>query len=173
MDAHEEVLTGTAPAAERLAIDGGEPACKCAFGPRWVFDESDRAQVEAVMNRAATVWRSGDKLREFQAEFARLHGVAHAVPTSSGTAALHGAFGALDFEPGDEVITTPATDIGSLIGLMAQNLIPVFTDWLPGTFNTDPADIERKITDRTRAILIVHLFGVPCEMDAVMTIARK
>lgn len=160
-------------AINRLAIDGGEPACTIAFGPRWVLDESDRAQVDTVMQRAVRVWRSGDKLREFQAAFAQVYGVAHAVPTGSGTAALHATFGALDLEPGDEIITTPATDIGSLIGLMTQNLIPVFADWLPGTFNTDPAEIERKITERTRAILVVHLFGIPCEMGPIMEIARK
>lgn len=173
MDKPDDRVVATPSEADRLAIDGGEPACRVTFGPRWVFDESDRAQIDAVIKRAATVWRSGDKLREFQSEFARRHGVAHAVPTGSGTAALHAAFGALDLEPGDEIITTPATDIGSLIGLMAQNLIPVFADWLPGTFNTDPTDIERKITERTRAILVVHLFGVPCEMNPIMAIARK
>jgi perosamine synthetase len=160
-------------AATLLAMNGGEPACRVDFGPRWIFDQADRMQLAQVMDRAERVWRSGDKLREFQRAFARAFGLRHVVPTGSGTAALHAAFGALDFEPGDEVITTPATDIGSLIGLMAQNLVPVFADWQPGTFNTDPADIERRITDRTRAILAVHLFGVPCEMDAILDIAHK
>ena len=59
---------------ERLAIDGGKPACQVTFGPRWVFDESDRAQLDMVMNRAVRVWRSGDKLREFQRAFAQMHG---------------------------------------------------------------------------------------------------
>ena len=156
-----------------LALHGGEPCCKVDFGPRWIFDQTDRDQLQQVMNRAEKVWRSGDKLREFQRAFARQFGLRHVAPTGSGTAALHAAFGALDFEPGDEVITTPATDVGSVIGLMAQNLVPVFADWAPNDFNIDPADIERRITERTRAILVVHLFGVPCEMDAILAIAGR
>lgn len=156
-----------------LALHGGEPACRCEFGPRWVFDEADRAQLAQLMDRAERVWRSGDKLREFQQAFARAFDLRHVVPSGSGTSALHAAFGALDFEPGDEVITTPATDAGTLIGLLARNLVPVFADWGADTFNTDPADIERRITERTRAILVVHLFGVPCDMDPILEIARR
>lgn len=156
-----------------LAVQGGEPCCKIDFGPRWVFDQADRDQLQQVMDRAQTVWRGGDKLREFQRAFAKQFGLRHVAPTGSGTAAIHAAFGALDFEPGDEVITTPATDVGSVIGLMAQNLVPVFADWAPNEFNVDPADIERRITERTRAILAVHLFGVLCNMEAILQIARR
>jgi perosamine synthetase len=158
---------------DKLALHGGEPSCKVNFGPRWVFDETDRLQLQQVMDRGEKVWRSGDKLREFQRELAKAFGIREVVPTGSGTAAIHAAFGALNFEPGDEVITTAATDVGSIIGLMAQNLIPVFADWSPYDFNIDPENIERHITERTRAILVVHLFGIPCEMEPILEIAKR
>ena len=97
----------------------------------------------------------------------------YAISTDSGSGAIHSAVGAYDFEPGDEIITTPVTDIGTVQGIMLQNLIPVFADWDPATLNTDPADVERKITDRTRAILAVHLFGNPMDMDAVLDIGKR
>ena len=104
---------------------------------------------------------------------AKRHGVKYALSTDSGSGAIHSAVGAYDFEPGDEIITTPVTDIGTVQGILLQNLIPVFADWDANTLNTEPADIERKITDRTRAILVVHLFGNPCDMDEIMEVARR
>ena len=81
---------------------------------------------------------------------------------------------AFDPEPGDEIITAPVTDIGSVLGIILQNAVPVFSDWEPGAvFNQGAADIERRITDRTRAIMVVHLSGVPVDMDAVMDVARR
>ena len=155
------------------ACAGGEPVRTEPFGPRWLFDERERAQLDEVMQRAPRSWRSGFKVKEFSRGFAATIGVSHAVPAGSCTGAIHAAIGALDFEPGDEILTTPVTDIGSVIGILMQNLVPVFADWDPETFNTDPSDIERKITERTRAILVVHLFGNPCPMGAIMRIARR
>ena len=158
---------------ERLAVDGGPPVRTQPFGPRWAFDDNERSQLMDVMDHAPTGWRSGFKVRELAALFAEVYGLSHAIAVGSGTAALHAAMGALDFDPADEIITTPVTDVGSIIGCVQQNLIPVFVDWDPVAFNMDPVDIERKITERTRAILVVHIFGNPCDMDAVMAIARR
>ncbi|MFH1641726.1 MAG: aminotransferase class V-fold PLP-dependent enzyme [Nanoarchaeota archaeon] len=114
----------------------------------------------------------GTMVPEFEKEFATAYGVPHAVASTSGTAAIHTALGALDLNPGDEVITAPITDMGTIIPILYQQCIPVFAD-IDHTYNMDPQDIERKITDRTKAILVVHLFGNPCDMDAIMEIAKK
>jgi perosamine synthetase len=112
-------------------------------------------------------------VREFADKFATMHGAKYAVATDSGTGAVHAAVAAINPEPGDEIITTPTTDIGSVLGILLQNAIPIFADWDPDTLNTDPADVERRITPRTKAILAVHLFGNPCDMDALLEIGRR
>ncbi|MEF8756296.1 MAG: DegT/DnrJ/EryC1/StrS family aminotransferase [Accumulibacter sp.] len=161
------------PISDRLAIEGGMPVRARAFGPRWIFDETDRQQVLEVLDRAPWEWRQGYKVREFSGLFAQCYGMRNAIPTGCGTSAIHAAIGALNPSPMDEIITTPVTDIGSVIGILMHNLIPVFVDWDPASFNMDPADIERKITERTRAILVVHIFGNPCDMDSIMRIAKR
>jgi dTDP-4-amino-4,6-dideoxygalactose transaminase len=158
---------------ERLAIDGGAPLRTEPFGPRWIFGDAERRQLMEVMDNAPTGWRSQFKVREFADRFATIHGAQYAVATTSGTGAIHSAVAAIDPEPGDEIITTPTSDIGSVLGILLQNAVPVFADWDPETFNTDPADVERRITSRTRAILLVHLFGNPCDMDAFLALGRR
>lgn len=114
----------------------------------------------------------GRMVPQFESEFAQAYGVPYAVASTSGTAAIHLALGALDLDPGDEVITAPITDLGTIIPILSQNCIPVFAD-IDDTYTMDPADVERKITERTRAIIAVHLFGNPCDMDALVEIARR
>jgi len=94
-------------------------------------------------------------------------------PCSSGSAALHIAVAAAGIAPGDEVITSSITDIGTVIGVLFQQAVPVFADLEPNTANLDPADIERKITPKTKAIIAVHLFGNPCRMAEIKAIADK
>ncbi len=160
--------------AGKLAIDGGEPVRTRPFGPRWVFGESDKRQlVEVIDNANAHGWRNRIKVRAFEEAFAEKHGVKHAKAVNTGTGACHTAIAAIDPEPGDEVITTPVTAIGTVSGIVLQNAVPVFADMDPDTFNIDPADVERKITARTRAIMIVHLLGNPCDMDEIMAIGRS
>lgn len=114
----------------------------------------------------------GKMVSAFEKEFAVMYNVPYAVSSTSGTAAIHTALGALDFNPGDEIITAPITDLGTVIPILYQNGVPVFAD-IDDTYNMDPQDVERKITDRTRAIVVVHLFGNPCNMDAMSAIAKK
>lgn len=114
----------------------------------------------------------GKMVPAFEKEFAQVYGVPYAVASTSGTAAIHTALGVLDMNPGDEVITAPITDLGTVIPILSLNAIPVFAD-IDHTYNMDPQDVERKITERTRAIVVVHLFGNPCNMDAMLEIARK
>lgn len=114
----------------------------------------------------------GKMIPVFEREFAQTYGVPYAVASTSGTAAIHTALGALDLTPGDEVITAPITDLGTIVPVLHQNAIPVFAD-IDDTYNMDPADVEKKITPRTKAIIVVHLFGNPCNMDAMTDIARR
>jgi perosamine synthetase len=114
----------------------------------------------------------GTMIPAFEKEFAAIYKVPYAVASTSGTAAIHTALGALDLNPGDEVITAPITDIGTIVPILYQNAVPVFAD-VDETLNMDPIDVERKITPRTRAIIVVHLFGNPCNMTAMMNIRKK
>ncbi len=99
--------------------------------------------------------------------------VKYAQSCSSGTAALHIAVLAAGIGPGDEVITSPITDIGTVIGVLYQQAVPVFADLGAGTYNLDPADVERRITPKTKAIIAVHLCGNPCDLHALKAIADK
>ena len=114
----------------------------------------------------------GRMVPALEREFALAYGVPYGVGSTSGTAAIHVALGALDLNPGDEVITAPITDLGTIIPILYQNAIPVFAD-IDDTYNMDPAEVERKISPRTRAIIAVHLFGNPCDMDAMVDIAKR
>jgi len=114
----------------------------------------------------------GKMVTKFEQEFARTYGVPYAVACSSGTAAIHTALGAINLNPGDEVITAPITDLGTVIPIINQGGIPVFAD-IDENYNMDPADVDEKITRRTKAIIVVHLFGNPCDMDAMVAVARK
>jgi len=158
--------------AEQLAIDGGAPLRAQPFGPKWIFGDEERRHLMEVMDNATDGWRSGFKVRAFADAFATRHGAKYAVATTTGTGAIHAAVAAVNPDPGDEIITSPSSDIGSVLGIILHNAIPVFADWDPETFNTDPADIERCITPRTRAILAVHLYGNPCDMGPILEIAR-
>src|SRR5690606_8126977 len=118
-------------------------------------------------------YHSGTKVKTFLKHFNEMYGVKYSVATSSGTAAIHVALGAAGITVGDEVITSPITDQGTLVGILYQNAIPVFADLDPHTYNMDPASIEARITPRTKAIIVVHLAGNSADMDAIMAIARK
>jgi dTDP-4-amino-4,6-dideoxygalactose transaminase len=115
----------------------------------------------------------GARVKAFEEAFAEMCGVEHAVATSSGTTALHVALLAHGIGEGDEVITSPFTFIASANSILFTGARPVFVDIDPVTFNIDPAKIEAAITPRTKAIMPVHLFGLTCEMDAIMDIAAE
>jgi perosamine synthetase len=132
---------------------------------------AEQAAVAAVM---ASGWiTQGPKVRELEERFARLCGVSHAVATNTGTAALHVALIALNVGAGDEVITTPLSCIASANPILFQGAHPVFADVDAETYNLDPAAVERRVTSRTRAILPVHLFGHPTDMDALRAVASR
>lgn len=133
--------------------------------------EAEHAAVAEVLNSHRL--SLGPRLEEFEASLARRVGVAHAVSTSSGTAALHLAVRSLQLERGDEVVTTPFSFIASANCLLYEDVRPVFVDVEPDTLNIDPRAAEEAITDRTRGILGVDVFGHPADWDALRSIARK
>ncbi len=114
----------------------------------------------------------GPEVAAFEEEFARAHHAAHAAGVNSGTSALHLALLAAGVGPGDEVITVPFTFIATAAAIRYAGARPVFVDIDPASFNMDPARISGAITPRTRAILPVHLFGQPADMDPILEIAR-
>ncbi|HEX9418803.1 MAG TPA: DegT/DnrJ/EryC1/StrS family aminotransferase [Methylomirabilota bacterium] len=132
------------------------------------------AEADAVRAVAASGWiTQGAKVRELEAAFARLCGTEHAVATTTGTAALHVALAALGVGPGDEVITTPLSCIASANPIFFTGARPVFGDVDPETYNLEAAGIEKRITSKTRALLPVHLFGHPLDLDPILALARE
>ena len=115
----------------------------------------------------------GPKVRELEAGFARLCGASHAVATNTGTAALHVALLALGIGSGDEVITTPLSCIASANPILMQGAKPVFADVDPETYNLDVREVDKCITRRTKAILPVHLFGHPVDLDPLLELASR
>lgn len=115
----------------------------------------------------------GNQVRRFEEEFAARYGVPHCCTVSSGTAAIHAAIAALDPEPGDEIITSPITDMGAITPILYQQAVPVFADVDPETLNVTPESVERCISDRTRAIIVTHLFGNPCDVPGIVRVAAR
>ncbi|TCM46754.1 DegT/DnrJ/EryC1/StrS aminotransferase family protein [Kribbella sp. VKM Ac-2568] len=136
------------------------------------FGEEEREAVLRVLDSAVLCSTFGGEARALEAEMEDLYGRT-AVACSSGTAALHLAVAAVRFEPGDEVITTPISDFGTVAPILAQNGVPVFADVDPATGNLDPAAVEAAITPRTKAIIAVHLFGAPADIVALRAIADR
>jgi perosamine synthetase len=115
----------------------------------------------------------GRFVKTFQEQFAERLGVKHAYACASGTAAIHTAIAALDPEPGDEIVTSPITDMGALTPILYQAAIPVFAEVDPATWNVSAKTIEPVLSKRTKAIVVTHLFGNPCEMDEIVRLAES
>ncbi len=113
----------------------------------------------------------GTAVAAFERAFAKTIGARHAIACSSGTAAIHAAVAALDLEPGDEIVTTPITDMGALAPILYQAAIPVFADVDPATLNCTAQTIAAAISERTRAIVVTHLFGNPAEIAEIAELA--
>ncbi|MEX1224262.1 MAG: DegT/DnrJ/EryC1/StrS family aminotransferase [Pirellulales bacterium] len=133
-------------------------------------DEIDRAMLEVA---ASGHYILGENVKSLEQELAAYCGCKHAVGVANGTDALHLALRALDIGPGDEVITTPFTFIATTEAIGLVGATPVFVDIDPQTFNLDPQALEHAVTSRTKAILPVHLYGQPCDMDAILAVAQS
>jgi dTDP-4-amino-4,6-dideoxygalactose transaminase len=125
----------------------------------------------AVLN--STEFIMGPSVRKFEAALARYLEVKHAIGCASGTDALQLALMAMEIRPGDEVLTTPFTFVATAETIVLLGGRPVFVDIEPGTFNIDPNLIEQKITLRSKAIIPVHLYGHPANLDPLLAVARK
>lgn len=140
------------------------------YGKQTIEQDDIQAVVDVLQSDFLT---TGPKIAEFEQTVADYVGAKYAVAISNGTSALHAACFAAGIRPGDEVITTPLTFAASANCVLYCGGTPVFADVDPKTYNIDPEDIRRKITDRTKAIIAVHLAGQPCDMDAIHSIARE
>ncbi len=142
------------------------------------FTEQHRRIRDEVLAAVGRVFDSQqfvlrEEVSKLEQEIARFHGVRHAIGVASGSDALYLALWALGVGPGDEVIVPPFTFFATAGAVSRTGARPVFADIEPGTFNIDPADIERRVTPRTKAVIPVHLFGLPCDMDAVAAVAKR
>lgn len=155
-----------------LAIKGGTPVRDTflVFGSPKIEED----EVQEVVATIRSGWLgTGPKVKAFEDAFKAYKGVEHAMALNSCTAGLHLALEALDLKDGDEVITTPMTFCATANTVIHAGGVPVFADCERDTLNIDPAEIERRITPRTKAILPVHFAGRPCNMDAIMALAQK
>jgi dTDP-4-amino-4,6-dideoxygalactose transaminase len=160
--------------ASKLAIDGGNPVLKRADYRNWpIISDDERVLVNQVLDTGIVAGGTAPQVRALEEEWARYVGSRHCLTTCSGTAALHMALAAVGVGPGDEVITSAFTFLASASCALHQNAIPVFVDIDPRTYCMDPALLEEAITERTRAIIPVHIQGLPADMDPILEIARK
>ena len=156
----------------QLAMDGGEKARTKPF-PSWpMWDESELNALRETLESGR--WGIGNsKVSEFEEKFAAYVGAKYGICVTSGTTALEIALRAADIGPGDEVIVPPYTFMATASSVLMVNAIPIFADINPDTYNLDPDEMEKAITDRTKAVIPVHIGGCPADMDRVMEIAGK
>ena len=154
-----------ADALPKLALHGGEKTVKGSAKLPIRWGDPERERLNAMLGQDSLFYWKGPQTTLLIERFQKVCSVKYVMPCSSGTAA--------GIAPGDEVITTPITDIGTVIGVIFQQGVPVFADLAANTYNLDPADVERRITPKTKAIIVVHLCGNPCDMQALKTIVDR
>lgn len=166
----------------QLALLGGEKVRYKEFAPQQDFGEEekrlimevlDSKQLSGFLASPGEKFLGGEKVRMLENLFKDYYHVKHALTVNSATAGLHAAVAALNVNPGDEILVTPYSMCASATAAVMHNAIPVFVDIDEDTFNINPAEIRKAITPETRAIIVVHLFGYPAEMDEIMQIARE
>ncbi len=159
---------------EPLAIDGGQPVLSTPMPPmphRWGAEEL--AQLGKAIDQQTLFYWNGPQTKELIRRFQQHYPLRDVMACSSGTASIHIAVEAAGIAPGDEVIVPPITDMGTVIGIIYQQAVPVFADLDPYSYNLDPADVRRKITSRTKAIILVHLAGNPAPIEPFRALAEE
>jgi perosamine synthetase len=157
-----------------LAIHGGSGVVDVSLHRRWPeITEADRRAVLAVLDRGVLSGPTAPEVSGLERDFAAYLGVEYCLALNSGTAALHCCCAAAGLGPGDEVIVPALTFIASAMAVCQQGATPVFCDIDPTTYNIDPGLIEERITEHTKAIMAVHLHGLPCDMDPIQRIAER
>jgi len=159
----------------QLAILGGVPVRKNKKWHDWphVDDNIMNSLMETGKSGTWCRIQSGSKVPKWEEEFAKLQGSKKCVAVGSGTQALHTSLEALGIGAGDEVITSPCTDPGTIASILSARALPVLADIDRESFQNDPVDIERRITNNTKAIMPVHIAGAPCDLERIMAIAKK
>jgi perosamine synthetase len=157
-----------------LAVNGGTRVVPDGLiKPYPHISDADRAAVMEVLAGESINEQRTEQNRALAEEFAAYVGVRHCIPTNSGTAALHMAVAALGIEPGDEVLVPAFTFWATAAAVMHHNAIPVFVDIDQQTHCIDPACVEEKISERTKAIIPVHIHGLCADMDAICEVAHQ
>lgn len=166
----------------KLALFGGTPVRTRKFPAYRTMGAEEKAAVSAVidggvMSRFLATWHDdfygGPQVRAFEREWAGLVGTRHAVSVNSCTSGLYAAVGAAGIEPGDEVVCSPYTMSASATAALVFNGVPVFADIDPDTYCITAETIRARLTDRTRAVIVVHIFGQPADMDPIMALAQE
>jgi len=160
-----------AQASARLAVDGGEPIIPQGYvlrsvWPRISSDVESRV-LEQLRSGLLTEMSGLRTVREFESEMAAYHGARYALATNSGTAALHCALAGVGVEPGDEVVLPALSFIASAAAVVHHQAIPIFADIDWQTYNVTADSVRAAITDRTKAVVVVHLHGLPADVDAI------
>jgi perosamine synthetase len=157
-----------------LALLGGSPVLSDDRKVPWPdIRPEDFLAVRGVLERSVLGGLGAPEMTALEEEWAAFVGSEHALLLNSGTAAIHAALFAIGVVPGDEVITTAFTFAGTFLPILHQGALPVFVDIDPRTFNLDVAQIEAKITNRTRAIIPVHIHGLPVDLNEIQVIAQR
>jgi len=159
---------------ETAALLGGTPAVTAELAPWPLVDQEALTEITRVITEETLCPVGAEGTQgEFERAFAEMHGRKYGLAVNGGTAALMLALHGAGVQPGDEVIASPFT-WGASVSCILQNLaIPIFADIDPNTFTLDPDSIERKITPRTKAIVVVHIFGFPADMTRIMAVAER
>lgn len=162
-------------AQEKLALNGGSKAV-AEIPPRGLFGIEEKRAVDALFDKCIASGQvfgyNGEEEEAYCREFAAFFGGGYADAVNSGTTAVYVALRALDIEPLSEVIVPPVTDPGGVMPVPLCGLIPVPADSAPDSYNVGPDQIEARITQRTRAIIVAHIAGYPCDMGPIMELAR-
>ena len=160
-------------AADKPALLGGTPVHKGSW-PRWPeWRQAWEPSILQILRSGLWYRGAGEQVQRFESAYAELLGARRCLATASGTTALIVGMHVLDVDAGDEVIVSPFTFIASYNAVLLHKALPVFADTDPATMTVDPRSIESRITDRTRAIMPVHIYGMPCDMDPIVAIAKK
>ncbi len=160
--------------SEKLAIDGGSPVLKRSDYKNWpVITADDRRLINEVLDSGIVAGGTAPQVTALEKEWAAYTGAKYCLTTCSGTAALHMALSAAGVGPGDEVITSAFTFLASASCALHQNAVPVFVDIDPRTYCMDANKLEAAINERTKAVIPVHIQGLPADMDPILQIAQR
>lgn len=159
--------------ADKPALLGGTPVHTGSW-PQWPeWRQTWEPSILQVLRSGRWYRGAGEQVQRFETAYAELLGAKGCLATASGTTALIVGMHVLDVDAGDEVIVSPFTFIASYNAILFHKALPVFADTDPATLTIDPASIASRITDRTRAVMPVHIYGMPCDMEPIVAVAKK